>query len=79
MLRAMYSGSRLMPLGLTTTCCSTSGQTPPISTLESTSRPSAIAGSLMDRVKAPTMKPIAQIAAMHIRISLAGSTALMSV
>ncbi len=68
-----------MPFGLTTTCCSTSGHTPPISTLESTSRPSAIAGSLMDRVNAPTMKPIAQIAAMHIRMSFAGSTALTSV
>src|SRR5450755_2052553 len=36
MLRAMYGGSRLMPLGFTTTCCSTRGQTPPISTLENT-------------------------------------------
>src|SRR6478752_1966078 len=75
----MYSGSRLMPLGLTTTCCNTSGQTPPISTLDSTSSPSAMAGSLIDRVKAPTMKPMAQIAAISIRMSLAGSTALMSV
>src|SRR6478752_5245908 len=79
MFRAMYSGSRLMPFGLTTTCCSTSGHTPPINTLDSTSSPSAMAGSLMDRVKAPTTKPTAQIAAISIRISFAGSTALMSV
>ena len=79
MLRAMYCGSRLMPLGLTTTCCSTSGHTPPISTLDSTSRPSAMAGSLIDRVNAPTTKPTAQIAAISIRMSLAGSTALTSV
>ena len=79
MPRAMYCGSRLMPLGLTTSCCSTSGQTPPISTLVSTNRPSAIAGSLIDRVNAPTTKPAAQIAAISIRISWAGSTALTSV
>ena len=79
MLRAMYGGSLELPFGLTTTFCSTSGHTPPISTLDSTSRASATAGSFTERRNAPTKKPTAQIAAMHIRMILAGSTALTSV
>ena len=79
MPRAMYCGSRLMALGLTTTLCSTSGHTPPINTPDSTSRTSAMAGNVIDRVNAPATNPIPQMAAISIRISFAGNTAVTSV
>ncbi len=79
MLRSMYSFSSVIAFGLTRTLCRISGQAPPISTPESTSSASAIAGSFTERRNAPTKKPTAQMAAMHIRISFAGSTAFTSV
>ncbi len=79
MFRSMYVLSLSAALGLTENCSTIIGQTAPTSTDERTSRATAIAGIRRSRVKIAAKKAKAQMIAMDINISFAGSTAMMSV
>ena len=79
MLRLMYSLSFCAALGLTLNCSTTNGQpAPTISELNSSST-TPIAGIRKSRSTIAEKNATAQITAIASRISLAGSTALMSV
>ena len=78
-LRLIYSLSFCAALGLTLICSTTNGQpAPTISELNSSST-TPIAGMRKSRNTIAENTAAAQITAIAIRISLAGSTALMSV
>ena len=79
MLRSMDTGSRSFAFGLDDELLQHRGHAAPISTLDSTSSTSAIAGSCRLRRNTATKNAAAQIIEMNSRISLAGITALMSV
>jgi hypothetical protein len=79
MLRLMYSLSFCAALGLTLNCSTISGQpAPTISELSSNST-TPMAGIRRSRSTTAENTATAQITAIASRISLAGSTALMSV
>jgi hypothetical protein len=79
MLRAMDAASRLLALGSTEICWSSAGHNQPSTTVETISRDVAIAGTRRSRRSAPATNAAAQIAAMHARMTFAGSSARRSV
>ena len=79
MLRLMYSLSFCAAFGLTLNCSTISGQPAPTISEESRSSTTPMAGIRRSRSKIAEKTATAQITAMASRISLAGSTALMSV
>ena len=79
MLRLMYSLSFCAALGLTLNCSTINGQPAPTISDDSSSSTTPIAGIRKSRSTIAENTATAQITAMASRISLAGSTALMSV
>ena len=79
MLRLMYSRSFCAALGLTLICSTTSGQPAPTISDDSSSSTRPIAGMRKSRNTTAENTAAAQINAIASRISLAGSTALISV
>ena len=75
----MYSLSFCAALGLTLICSTISGQPAPTISDDNSSSTTPIAGIRKSRNTIAENTATAQISAMAIRISLAGSTALMSV
>ena len=78
-LRLIYSLSFCAALGLTLICSTTNGQPAPTISELSSSSTTPIAGMRKSRNTIAENTAAAQITAIAIRISLAGSTALMSV
>ncbi|SHT50700.1 Uncharacterised protein [Mycobacteroides abscessus subsp. abscessus] len=79
MLRAMYSLSFCAALGLTLNCSTMSGHPAPTTSDDSSNSARPIAGIRRSFNTSAENTATAQITAMASRISLAGSTALMSV
>ena len=79
MLRPMYSLSFCAALGRTLICSTTSGQPAPTTSDDSSNSTTPMAGIRRSRRKIAENTAIAQMMAIAIRMSLAGSTALMSV
>ena len=79
MLRSMYGRSTSAAFGRTENCSISSGHTPPTRIEDSTSSAVAIAGIRMSRRKIAAKKATAHSTAIASRMSLAGSTAWMSV
>ena len=79
MLRAMYSLSFCAALGLTLNCSTMSGHPAPTTNEDSSSNASPMAGIRRSFNTKAENTATAQITAMASRMSLAGSTALMSV
>ena len=79
MLRLMYSLSFCAALGLTLICSTINGQPAPTIIDDSSNSTRPIAGIRKSRRTTAENTAAAQISAIAIRISLAGSTALMSV
>ena len=78
-LRLMYSLSFCAALGLTLNCSTTNGQPAPTTSDDNSSSTTPMAGIRKSRNTIAENTAAAQITAIAIRISLAGSTALMSV
>ena len=79
MFSSMYGPSLSGTLGLTWNCCTTPGTMSPSRIADSASSAMPSEGSIHVRRQMLRKNSTAQIRAMPVRISLAGSTALSSV